>query len=65
MVTDNTIPVFNNVTCRPTAKLCKTGESTTAVAREQLCGHVPRTREHPIMEETFSVGFISGLYIED
>jgi hypothetical protein len=34
-----------------------TGDSTTAVAREQLCEHVvsPATREHGIIEETPSV----------
>jgi hypothetical protein len=42
---------------------CITGDSTTAVAREQLCGHVsPETRGHAIMEETFSVRFVPGLY---
>jgi hypothetical protein len=42
-----------------------TGESTTAVAREQLCGHVYPTREHAIMEQTFSVRSVPGLYNED
>jgi hypothetical protein len=38
----------------------------TAVAREQLCGHVsPATREHTIMEETFSVQHVPGLYNKD
>jgi hypothetical protein len=34
----------------------QTGDSTIAVAREELCGHVfaPATREHAIMEEMFS-----------
>jgi hypothetical protein len=34
---------------------------------EQLCGHVvvPATREYAIMEETFSVRFVLGLYNED
>jgi hypothetical protein len=41
--------------------------STTAVAREQLCGHVvsPATREHAIMEEAFSVQSVPELYNED
>jgi hypothetical protein len=38
-----------------------------AVAREEHCGHIvsPRTKEHTIMEETFSVRFVPGLYKED
>jgi hypothetical protein len=45
----------------------KIGDRTTTVAREQLSGHVvsPVTREHAIMEETFSVRSVSGPYIED
>jgi hypothetical protein len=41
------------------------GASTTAVAREQLCGHVvsSATRGHAIMEETFYVRYAPGLYI--
>jgi hypothetical protein len=44
----------------------KTGDSKTAAAREQLCGHVvsPATREDGIMEETFSVRSVPGLYYE-
>jgi hypothetical protein len=44
-----------------------TGDSKTAVAREQLCGYVvsAATGEHVIMEETFSVLSMSGLYNED
>jgi hypothetical protein len=46
-------------------KSCVKGDSTTAVAREQLCGHVsPATREHAIMEETFSVRPVPRLYDE-
>jgi hypothetical protein len=42
-----------------------TGDSTRAVAREQLCGQVsPATREHAIMEETFSVQSRLGSYNE-
>jgi hypothetical protein len=42
----------------------KTGDSTTAVIREQFCGHVvfPATRKHAIMEERFSVLSVPGLY---
>jgi hypothetical protein len=36
----------------------RTGDSTTAVAREQL---TPATREHAITDETFSVRSVSGL----
>jgi hypothetical protein len=38
-----------------------------AFAREQICGHIvsPATREHAMMEETFSVRFLSGLYNEE
>jgi hypothetical protein len=45
----------------------QTGDSTTAVAMEQLYGHVvsPAMREHAIMEETFSVLPMPGLYNED
>jgi hypothetical protein len=45
----------------------KTGDSRTAVAREQLCRHVvsPAKREHAIMEDTFSVRSVPGLYNED
>jgi hypothetical protein len=43
-----------------------TGDSTTSVAREQPCGDVsPATREHAIMEETFSVRSVTRLYNED
>jgi hypothetical protein len=44
-----------------------TGESTTAVARKQLCGHAvsPTTREQAIMEETFSLMSMPSLYNED
>jgi hypothetical protein len=36
-------------------------------ARKELCEHVfsPETREHAIMEETFSVRSVLGLYNED
>jgi hypothetical protein len=39
----------------------------TTVARDQLCGHVvsPATREHAIMEETFSVRSVLGLCNEE
>jgi hypothetical protein len=39
----------------------------TAIAREQLCGHVVSraTREHAIMGETFFVQYMQGLYNED
>jgi hypothetical protein len=45
----------------------QTGDSTAAVVREQLCGHVvsPATRKHTIIEETFSVRSVPGLYNED
>jgi hypothetical protein len=73
------------VTRRPSA--VHTGDSTTAVAREQLCGHVVspeerereersgevvrdttfwgETTEHAVMEETFSVRSVPGLYNGD
>jgi hypothetical protein len=39
----------------------QTGDRRTAVAREQLCEHVsPATREHEIIEKTFSVQFARG-----
>jgi hypothetical protein len=39
---------------------------TTAVAREQLCGHVSLAmREHAIMEEVFSERPMPGLYNKD
>jgi hypothetical protein len=43
------------------------GESATAVARGQLCGHVgsPATTEHAIMEEKFFLQSVPGLYNED
>jgi hypothetical protein len=43
------------------------GDNTTAVVREQLYGYIlsPATREHEIMEETFSVRSTPGLYNED
>jgi hypothetical protein len=43
-----------------------TGDSTTAVAREQLYEHdvSPETREHTIIEERFSVRLLPGLYNE-
>jgi hypothetical protein len=43
------------------------GDSTTAVARKLLCGHTvsPETREHAIMEKTFSEGAAPGLYKGD
>jgi hypothetical protein len=43
------------------------GDSTTAVAREQLCGHVspPATREHAIMEKIFSMRSVPGLYSKE
>jgi hypothetical protein len=42
-------------------------DSTTAVAREQLCGHVVSSaaREHAIMVQTFTMRSVRGLYIED
>jgi hypothetical protein len=42
-------------------------DSTTAVAREQLCRHVvsPTTREHSIMKQMFSVRPVAELYNED
>jgi hypothetical protein len=45
----------------------QTGDNTTAVAREQLCGHVvtPATREDAIMEEIFSVRSVPAVYNED
>jgi hypothetical protein len=37
---------------------------TTAVAREQLCGHVsPATREHAAMGEAFSVRSVPGCQV--
>jgi hypothetical protein len=46
--------------CHVTA--VQTGGSTTAVAREQLCGHVvfPGTGEHAIMEKSFYLRFVLG-----
>jgi hypothetical protein len=51
--------------CQVTAVLI--GDSTAAATRQQLCGHVicPATREQAIMEETFSVRSVPGLYNED
>jgi hypothetical protein len=45
----------------------QTGDSTTVVAREQLCGHVvyPATAENAKMEEKFSLQSVPGLYNED
>jgi hypothetical protein len=44
----------------------QTDDSTTAVAREQLFGHVvsPTMREHEIKEETFSMRSVPELYKE-
>jgi hypothetical protein len=44
-----------------------TGDSTTAVAKEELCGKVvsPVMREEAILEETFSVRSVLRLYNED
>jgi hypothetical protein len=41
---------------------CVNGDSTTAVAREQICEHVVflATEEHAIMEATFSVLSVLG-----
>jgi hypothetical protein len=45
---------------------CVNRPNTTAVAREQLCGHVSaETREHAIMEETFSLRSVPGLHNDD
>jgi hypothetical protein len=43
-----------------------TGDSMTAVARKQLCGHdvSPTTREY-VMEETFSLRLVPGLNNEE
>jgi hypothetical protein len=50
--------------CQVTAAY--TDDSTAAVAREQLCGHVsPATREHTVMEDKFSVRFVTEPYNED
>jgi hypothetical protein len=50
--------------CQVTA--AKTGDSTTAVAREQFCGHVSQaTREHAITEVGFSMRSVPGLYNEE
>jgi hypothetical protein len=44
-------------------KVC---DSTTAVGRKQRYGHVSLAkREHAIMEGTFSVRSVPGLYDED
>jgi hypothetical protein len=44
----------------------KTGDRTTAIAREQLCGLAsPATREHAIIEENFSLRYLLGLHNED
>jgi hypothetical protein len=42
-------------------------DSTTAVAREQICGHVASLEksEHAIMGESFLMRFVRGLHIED
>jgi hypothetical protein len=39
-----------------------TGDSTIAIGREELCGHVvsPATREHTIIEETFFCAVRAG-----
>jgi hypothetical protein len=46
---------------------CVTSDSTTAVAREQLCGHIVSLgiEEYAIMEETFSLRYVPELYNED
>jgi hypothetical protein len=71
------IPLRKNVfitCCRyPCSRYCdvvalpSNSNSTTAAAKEQLCGHIgsPATREHAIMEETFSVRLLPRLYDED
>jgi hypothetical protein len=45
----------------------QTGNNTTAVAREQPCGHVVSmaTKERAIMKETFSVRPVPRLYNEE
>jgi hypothetical protein len=41
-------------------------KTVTAIAREQLCGHVSSAmKEHEIMKETFSVQSVPELYNED
>jgi hypothetical protein len=44
----------------------ETGDSATAVARKQFCGHIVSLAmiEHAIMEQTFSVQSVQGLYKE-
>jgi hypothetical protein len=51
--------------CQITA--VQTGCNTTAVAKEQLNGHVASsaTGEHALMEKAFSVRSVPGLYNED
>jgi hypothetical protein len=51
--------------CQVTA--VQTGDSTTAVGREQLSEHVvfPAMREHAVMEHMFSVRSMLGLYNEE
>jgi hypothetical protein len=43
-----------------------TCDSTTAVAWQQLCGHVVSlaTKEHAVVEEMFTVRSVTGLYNE-
>jgi hypothetical protein len=49
------------------SKSCVNSNSKTATVREQLCGNIDSAamREHSIMEETFSVQSVLGLYNED
>jgi hypothetical protein len=51
--------------CQVTA--VQRGDSTTAFAKEQLCGHVvsPATTEHAVVEGTLSVLSVTGLYNGD
>jgi hypothetical protein len=53
------------VICRPIPLVTTvwTGDSKTAITREQLCGHIVSSamRGHAIMEETFSVWSMRGL----
>jgi hypothetical protein len=60
--------VNNTETVEPlTSNGCVNRGQYTDVVKEQLCGHVvsPATREHAIMEETFSVRSVPGLCNED
>jgi hypothetical protein len=54
-----------NTHCQITSVYAR--DSKTVVARQQLYGHVvfPATREHALIEDTFSVRSVLGLLVAD